>query len=411
MTESIKAEAPERLGRLTKAAQSVVALREARVSERDRDRELNDFYIDLFSQMSDKSRPESGLGFCLLPAEKVLLARYASMGTSGSAAGAIPGDTRRRLARILLQDPTEAATFALYSGILENYDSEGISELCSELKNYAGQFLLPIEKRIETSPAEILDGIIEGIAPMKICDLASRKLGLASYTEILEQFGLTKEMKLYRECVQLFVVVCGAEEYRQIGESKLFEIAESFDPELRTRLLRNMLVNLDSFQLRGFTSLLDIFKELAGDRGTASFEGTLGGLEAKAIDRYDVWLSQYKIRELLGTGERADFWMGYAGKVSVILLAQQEALIFDFGKFKTIELKDVDAAYFYDKEYYEKCVRDGISDSKSQEELENFLYNKTEWASQGENLLHWRRAHVRNWQLDMKDYISKNLRK
>ena len=52
-------------------------------------------------------------------------------------------------------------------------------------------------------------------------------------------------------------------------------------------------------------------------------------------------------------------------------------------------------------------VSEGLSTAQSEEQLVTWLHDKTEWASQGENLTHWRKAHVGPWQLDMKEYIYK----
>lgn len=426
--------------RLQQAAESVKQNRTDRVARRDRKRVLDDEYRALFEKLSDFRKSEAGLGFCLLPEEKLLLADYifgraeteaASAKRNEQAAGdtgeqaavatnatteppkaqnAPDGKLAARLARILLQDPTETVLQRLYKNSLRWYDAPGIKGVVEAVREDR-LFIQTVEKLIKTSPTEILDGIESGMAAMKLCDVAGRRVGFAPYTEILTDLGLEPGYRLYDECIQLFVVVCGAEEYRKIGEQELYTIAEGFDDELRARLLRNMLQNLDSFQLRGFTTLLDIFKSLAGDKGSASYSKTLGGLEAGVLNRYDTWISQYRIRRILGEGERADFWLGYAGKAGVLPLEKQNAILFDFELFKTIEFRNIDAAYFYDKEYFEDAVIDGVTQAKSENDLESFLHDKTEWASQGENLLHWRRAHVRSWQLDMKDYISKNLKK
>jgi len=43
---------------------------------------------------------------------------------------------------------------------------------------------------------------------------------------------------------------------------------------------------------------------------------------------------------------------------------------------------------------------------ETEKEMEQWLYNNTEWSSDKDHQDHWRKAHMGNWQLDMKSYMG-----
>ena len=101
--------------------------------------------------------------------------------------------------------------------------------------------------------------------------------------------------------------------------------------------------------------------------------------------------------------------MDYLDRCTVAKHPPSGALILDFGTFKVIEFHSDIAAYFYDKEYFDTVVVEGLARTHSEQALDEWLERKTEWAQQeGENNMHWRKAHKGNWKVDMRNYISTN---
>lgn len=227
-----------------------------------------------------------------------------------------------------------------------------------------------------------------------------------SYLEGLSSLGVVLDTRLFLECTKFYIMVCDASEYRRMGADNLLQFAGKLEKDLKIRLLHNMLKCMDSYQLRMFVPLLDIFRPITGKLNSESFYDAMRGLTSEQIEKYKLWLNQYQIWFVLGTSERADFWMSYAGTCITSLHEPSHALLLTFKEFTVIEFqKEGYAAYFYDNLYFEEKVKEGLALSTSEEELEAWLYQKTQWGAQGDHIGHWRKAHKNNWKLDMKEYM------
>ncbi len=375
---------------------------------------LNDAYRKLFLGMAegnynlkDKNGKKigaeagaAGLGYCLSKQEKELLCSY--LCTEAKA------EHTALLGTILCEDMDAALLALLYEAMQDNYDRAELKPLFSMLcsnKNFGTEF----QNKYKIKPEGILKAFNDGNVVIYVNTVAgfggSRTQG--SYTEALADLGIAEGKKLYRKCAELYAIVCDAAEYQRIGVEGLKKLSADFSDQLRKNLLCNMLTVLDAYQLRQFIPMLPEFMALTGEEGSKTYKEVLGDISPAHRDKYRLWTNQYSIWLALGSGERADFWLNFSKSMRINRHAESGALLLDFGKFVVIEFVNESPAYFYDKKYFTEHVSEGLALSKSEEALVTWLHDKTEWASQGENLTHWRKAHVGSWQLDMKEYINK----
>lgn len=295
----------------------------------------------------------------------------------------------------------------LYDKCIMHYDEKNYIPIFGELKTNR-RFLDAVKAKYGCNAEPLFDAMEKGGAREYVNNYAGVSgEGKSGYLEALKTFGIDEESRLYKACVQIYIVVCNAAEYKALGVGKIKELTADFDDNLERRLLKNMLRKLDAYQLRAYVSMIERFSLLTGDRGSDEFTVATNELTQQEIAKYCTWVSQYKILQTLGNGPVADFWYGFADKAEIIVHGPTKTLILDFGKFVVLELVSGEAAYFYDKEYYYDKVSAGFSLSGTEAELEKWLHDNTEWAAQGEHLNHWRKAHKGNWQLDMKEYINK----
>lgn len=341
-----------------------------------------------------------GLGYCLSRQEKLLLCSY--LCTEAKA------EHTAMLGTIFCEEMDGVLLRLLYETMQDNFDRAELKPLFEMLgsnRSFGAEF----QNTYQMKPEGILKALLEGNIVIYINTVAgfggSRTQG--SYTEALADMGIAEGKKLYRKCAELYAIVCDAAEYRRIGVDGLKKLSKDFSDLLRKNLLCNMLTVLDAYQLRQFIPLLPDFMALTGEEGSKTYRETLADISPVNRDKYRLWTNQYSIWLALGSGERADFWLNYSKTMRINRHNESGALLLDFGKFVVIEFVNESPAYFYDKKYFTEHVSEGLALAKSEDELVTWLHDKTEWASQGENLTHWRKAHVGTWQLDMKEYINK----
>ncbi len=387
---------------LTAAVQKLQEDTEARRSAKATYPEtLDDKYRKMFAKMGTvRGRYVKGLGFCLAPEEKALLAQYLFTEAQES--------EKPTLSAALMEDLDEKTARGLYTQCIVHYDDKGYRPMFEALRTDR-RFADIVEKEYGYKPDSAFTAMLENRAPEYFNGVAGMKTsaGGEGYFEALEKLGVVKDCKLFEECAQLYVLVCDAKEYRRIGADQLRGVTESWNDDLKRRLLSNMLMKLDEFQLRSFIPMLDMFIKLTGPKGTASFDKNLAGLPEKARRKYMNWMNQQLIFAAFGPGERAEFWVDFIESCSITKHGPSGALIFDFGGFKVIEFKSDLAAYFYDTEYFDRIVVDGLSTAGSERELDAWLEKRTDWVQKDddENKLHWRKAHKGNWKIDMLEYI------
>ena len=226
------------------------------------------------------------------------------------------------------------------------------------------------------------------------------------YTERLKSMGILPSSALYLECSKLFITVCNGAEYMRLGAEEIKNMMMKQTDSVQTSLLKNMLRNLDSFQLRSFFPVLDHLYERIGSPGCKAYNEFNEGLTLEEIEKYKLWIKQYKIAHYLKDNDRSSFWMPYVKDCMVLEGEDCGVLLLKFKDFTVIEfIKANQVAYFYDNKYMEEVVNEGIAAATSEDKLEEWLFLHTEWRAQGEHRNHWRKAHRDNWQTDMRDYI------
>lgn len=382
-----------RFEKLEGAAKKAEDIRNARLEEQSRPLVMTDEYRKLFKQIKD-----SGWVYALNDRELTLLSEYFFTEA--------PAKERETLIDVLCEAKSGELIKKIYDLCQENFDKNEYFPMFGNLSKNR-KFSPLFEKLFGISAESIFSEFAKGNAVSFINSEAGHGGNgrFESYAQALEALGINKEKRLYNECLRLYIIVCDAGEYRRIGAEKLTEIYDGFGNEYRLRLLRNMLNVLDSYQLRSFLSMCGRFEELTGKAGTEEYKNALTGVSEKGKTNYGRMLAQYTIYRVLPDRERSDFWIGFIDECKVDVY-REDTLFLRFRNFTVIEFKDECPAYFYDNEYIKKVVSEGLLATDSQETLKEWLYSKTEWGSQGENLQHWRKAHKDKWQFDVKNYIS-----
>lgn len=386
---------------LEAAVAEVTKLHADRVSVKPELPVLDEAHRTLFRRMGaippDKA---AGLTYCLEPGEKALLADYLF--------GEAQDSEKETLSSVLLEEMDPDGADQIYRQCLAHCDDKNYRPLFKMLNGHHG-FRDIISKHYGVDTDIIMSGLLDGSAPGYFNDIAEKRAsaGQGGYTGALVELGITEGSTLYNNCAELYVLICTAAEYKKIGSEKLLKLCENWEEPLRQKLLENMLRELDAFQLRSFVSLLDIFSAMTGEAGSPDYNRILFNVNELNRKKYNLWVSQYLIMKTLENDDRAKFWLEYIERCTVSVHRPSSALILDFGKFTAIELKNEDAVYFYDREYYQNKVSEGLATANSELELDDWLKNKTEWASQGDNLMHWRKAHFGNWQMAVRDYIAR----
>ncbi|MCR5685897.1 MAG: hypothetical protein K6G81_10850 [Lachnospiraceae bacterium] len=388
---------------LTGAVAKIESDRAERIARKETAHELDDRYRAMFRKMGAfRGRYVNGLGFCLEPAEKALLAQYLFTEAEDS--------EKNTLSSALMEDLEAGGARDLYRQCLLHYDEQSYKALFGMLKGHLG-FAKEIEKAYGYKPDEAMNALASG----RGAEFFNGKASILTssnqedeYFTALRRIGVPEGSKLYRECAQLFVLVCDAGEYKRVGAEELLNVASDWNKDLKRRLLANMLAKLDAFQLRQFIPMLDMFMSLVGAEGTASYEEVMSGVSPVNRKKFKTWMNQHAILDTFGDGDRSRFWMDYIDRCSVSRHRPSGALILDFTTFKVIEFAHDIPSYFYDAEYFEQKVSDGLAVCSSEEELNRWLELKTDWVQQdGVNSMHWRKAHQGNWKTDIRDYISK----
>ena len=364
--------------------------------------ELDDRYRRMFAKMGAfRGSYIKGLGYCLEPAEKALLAKYLFTEAKDS--------EKNTLSAALMEDLDRETAKGLYAECILHFDDMGYKPLFETLRTDKG-FARIVEAEYGYKPDGAFGAMLEGKAPEYFNGVASMKAtsGEEGYFDALERTGVPRESRLFEKCAQLYILVCDAKDYKRFGAEELIRATQNWDRDLKRRLLENMLAKLDECQLRAFVPMLDVFMELTGAEGSATYEQCMAGISGVNRRKYSHWLSQHMIFGAFGAGERAEFWLDYIDRYKVSQHGPSGALIFDFGSFKVIEFRSDIAAYFYDSEYFEQKVADGLNVSHSEAELDSWLEKRTDWAMKddGQNDMHWRKAHKGNWKQDMRDYIQ-----
>jgi len=226
------------------------------------------------------------------------------------------------------------------------------------------------------------------------------------YANRLKSMGILSDTLLYRECSIRFITVCNGTEYLRLGANELTSMLSDQSIEIRISTLKNMLRNLDTFQLRSFFPVLELMLGQAGNPGNRVHKETMSALTSEEADKYILWLNQYRIIRILKDQERSSFWLSYVKQCTVHSREELGIVLFQFKDFTVIEFASPNrAAYFYDNQYMVEVVNEGMEASSGEEILEDWLHQHTEWSAQGEHKNHWRKAHRDNWQTDMREYI------
>ena len=393
------------MGAFTAAVGHIQDMRSERLARRAAQtvpRELDDRYRAMFAKMGKfRGSYIKGLGFCLEPAEKALLAKYLFTEAADS--------EKNTLSAALMEDLDRDTAKGLFEECILHYDDMGYKPMFETLRTHKGCAGI-VENEYGYKPDRAFGAMLEGKAPEYFNGVASMKAtsGEEGYFDALEEIGVPRDCGLFEKCAQLYILVCDAKDYKRFGAEELIRATQNWNKDLKRRLLENMLAKLDEFQLRAFVPMLDMFMELTGEEGSATYEQCMAGISGINRRKYAHWMSQYVIFGAFGTGERTEFWLDYIDRYKVSQHGPSGALIFDFGSFKVIEFKSDLAAYFYDTEYFEQKVVDGLAAARSEADLDSWLEKRTDWAMKddGENDMHWRKAHKGNWKQDMRDYIQ-----
>ncbi len=363
----------------------------------------------IFEKIGDKPIEEmEGIAYCLSADEKNLLVPYIFSQMKAAHEGkADPAKVEERVSKYVniltnSQDKMpDDVVMEIYTGCQENFKSQALKPLYVTLEK-DDAFCNSLRRQCGQDAKELMRQFAAGTIAAHFNKLATAKTGQnGNYAAALEMVGVVKDTALYNECMVYFIVICNAEEYRRFKEEELYDMAKDFDETMMKKLLINMVKNLDTVQLRKYSSLVELFEPITGAKGSDKYNKVMEELSPQYQSRYAVWLNQFLITKMLGKSSVADFWLSYASKISVSV-HQCGSLLLDFTKFMVIEVVDENTAYFYEMNYFKENVQPNIIDFETESELNQYLAGNTDLA--GNN---WRRVHMGDWQYSVRDYISR----
>lgn len=395
---------------LGNAAESIKQMREDRIRRKSEEAAAGlGECAKIFEKIGEKPIEEmEGIAYCLSADEKNLLVPYIfsqmRAAHEGKADPAVVEDHVNKYVKILTNSQDKMpddVVMEIYKGCQENFKSQALKPLYETLEK-DDAFCNSLRRQCGQDAKELMRQFAAGTIAEHFNKLATAKTGQnGNYAAALEMVGVVKDTALYNECMVYFIVICNAEEYRRFKEEELYDMAKDFDEPMMKKLLINMVKNLDTVQLRKYSSLVELFEPITGAKGSDKYNKIMEELAPQYQSRYAVWLNQFLITKMLGKSTVADFWLSYASKISVSV-HQCGSLLLDFGKFTVIEVVDENTAYFYEMNYFKENVAPNIIDFETESELNQYLAGNTDLA--GNN---WRRVHMGDWQYSVRDYISR----
>jgi hypothetical protein len=395
---------------LGNAAENLKQMREDRIKRKSEEAAAGlGECAKIFEKIGEKPIEEmEGIAYCLSADEKNLLVPYIFSQMRAAheckADPAVVEDHVNKYVRILTNSQDKMpddVVMEIYKGCQENFKSQALKPLYETLEK-DDAFCNSLRRQCGQDAKELMRQFAAGTIAEHFNKLATAKTGQnGNYAAALEMVGVIKDTALYNECMVYFIVICNAEEYRRFKEEELYEMAKDFDEPMMKKLLINMVKNLDTVQLRKYSSLVELFEPITGAKGSDKYNKIMEELAPQYQSRYAVWLNQFLITKMLGKSTVADFWLSYASKISVSV-HPCGSLLLDFGKFTVIEVVDENTAYFYEMNYFKENVAPNIIDFETESELNQYLAGNTDLA--GNN---WRRVHMGDWQYSVRDYISR----
>ena len=395
---------------LGKAAEDLKEMREERIRRKAEEAAAGlGECAAIFEKIGQKPIEEmEGIAYCLSADEKNLLVPYIfsqmKAAQEGKADPAVVEDHVNKYVSILTESNDKLpddVVMEIYTGCQENFKSQALKPLYVRLEK-DDAFCNSLRRQCGQDAKELMRQFAAGSIAAYFNKLATAKTGQnGNYAQALEMVGVVKDTALYNECMVYFIVICNAEEYRRFKEEELYDMAKDFDEEMMKKLLINMVKNLDTVQLRKYSSLVELFEPITGAKGSDKYNKIMEELAPQYQSRYAVWLNQFLITKMLGKSSVADFWLSYASKISVSV-HQCGSLLLDFTKFVVVEVVDENTAYFYEMTYFKENVAPNIADFETESDLNKYLASNTDLA--GNN---WRRVHMGDWQYSVRDYISR----
>lgn len=367
--------------------------------------ELTDEYIRLFEVIAHSNElQQSGWAYCFNNGELQLLAEYIFRNDKRNSA-----EIYAMLAPFRHSDSMEHVDM-LYGLWQRHYNNTNYIHIFNMI-NESDVLRMYFDKKYGVSTLELSDCIADGKAPEYFNRIAGRESGgdYGAYCMRLNKAGLYEQSPLYRKCVNMYALVCDGKAYMKMGTDTVKDFMNKLCDDDRIVMMQNMLRVLDSFQLKKFVSLYPLFREYAGDDYSGRYRDIIAPLPEEIKKKYKLWQNQYFIYSVLGNGEKADFWMGYADKGTCTKHGHADVLFLFFDSFTVIEFTNVDAAYFFNSIYFRENIEPYICTLQTENEVEEWIYGNAEWSLDKTHQDHWRKAHVGSWQLDVKSYMSRNL--
>lgn len=399
---------------LKQASENIRKLREDRISRKAQEAGRSEGECAaIFERIGDQPfNRVAGISYCLSDEEKKNLVVFMFAQLKAAGEGLIDPEkvesrVKNYIAILTEEGLTDDVAVEMFKGCQDYYKSKSIQPLFKLLRDDS-RFAECVKRICGQDAREVMDAFIDGTVSEYYNKTASdRAEAEGGYAKALEAIGVIRDTTLYKECMVYYVVVCSAEEYRNIGEEELYNIAEGFSNEMRKKLLVNMISNMDTVQLRKFAKLVGLFREVTGEKDSERYNECFEKLSPQFQTRYATWLNQYIITDTLGKSEVADFWYNYAGKMAVRVL-ECKCLLLQFNRFAVLEMTEENTAYFYGLEYFQQNVIANIMELSLEKEVTDFLKNKTEIG--GSQPMNWRRAHIGDWQFPVRDYLSTNMK-
>lgn len=380
----------------------IAAIIEKRKADARKKPRLTEYYVRLFEILAHSDElMQPGWAYCFNEGEFGLLAEYIFRDGSRK-----PAEIHAMLAPYGYVG--DKGYFDILYGLWQDHCGNPSYAYIFDMIGKSAGLKKYFAERYGIDAGELAGFAVEGRAVEYFCSVAGKGAGgeYGAYCGNLKKLGIREHSALYGKCVNMYALVCDGAAYLRMGAETISNIMKKLGDGGRITMMRNMLSVLDSFQLKKLVSVFPLFNEYMGSNYSESYNSVMSHISGEARKRYLLWKNQYYIYSVLGEGERADFWMGYADRGTFTKHEYADIIFLCFEGFTVIEYKNVDAAYFFNSIYFEKKIEPYICDMRTEQDIEDWIYSNAEWGLDKSHKDHWRKAHVGSWQYDMKSYIG-----
>jgi len=181
------------------------------------------------------------------------------------------------------------------------------------------------------------------------------------FNAFMSDYKFEEDTLIYKECRKYLYITCDKEYYISGSIDEILDVLKTYTLHEKIKFLNNYLsiLDIDEFQ----EPILNYIYYSYGEPNEGLYDNIWQNINQNALEKYNIWVAQKKMKEFFGEDERYVFWYRYIKNLEAVLLHVNERQLFiDFGEFVIIEFRHIgNAAYVYTKADFEKHFRNFLN--------------------------------------------------